>query len=856
MTVNGKTLCSVIQSFPVLLILAQNGNKCLTTPFIYKPPSPTHPPEYYEAYDALIQSLFHHGCHDYTPYSYGRKYTEDYAIKPCNPTIGHYPLPGYSVHESNHGYSGYPVYPAHEHTPGRRRKRPVVSNDVSIHLGHSFIIICWSRSRRLDRWTRARPFFGQRISLTLAFVSITSTVRFFPQRDDRRFNVFGAVQNILENPRRTLQNVLNFGPDRNPNRPGINGQYYEQYGRPNYPNYPNEYYYRNIRYPNRDFNNGRDIVFEPTNNPFQNNYPNQGFNTRPNEEYTNVPNFGNNNHNSIPSTDSNGQNNFDININIPQFGSEQNNGISTNPPGIDENNVTPAPQFESNNGIPDLPVVPGAPGVPGVPGVENNNGIPTVPPPGVEINGSENNNGIPEVPPGAVVEENNVTPSPQFESGNVNNGIPDVPPPGLENNNSIPTSPQSGFTDRNLGNSGTETSLTTLAPLTPVPNTGSRNNLNFGTEGLFLETCQTPEGSEGSCVNVYQCEPYLKLLKDAQRTTAATQLLRKALCGFEGNNPKVCCPRPGIPTVPPTQDPVTQAPVTQATTSTTEAHSGRSLTNEDFVDAFPEPPVCGTSSAQFSKVVGGVNAKLGDFPWMALLGYLFRGGPSVDWKCGGSLITARHVLTAAHCIHGLDNLYLVRLGELDLEKEDDGAAPIDVLIKTKIEHENYSRNSLTNDIGVLVLQQDVTFTKLIHPICIPLAPELRSNSYVNYNPLIAGWGSVSYRGPSASHLQALQLPVVSNEYCARAYSAYKEQTIDERVLCAGYELGGRDSCQGDSGGPLMQPVWNSKNFTTSMYQIGVVSYGKQCAQAGFPGVYTRVTQFIPWIQEKVLGKRT
>ncbi|KPJ15501.1 Proclotting enzyme [Papilio machaon] len=150
-----------------------------------------------------------------------------------------------------------------------------------------------------------------------------------------------------------------------------------------------------------------------------------------------------------------------------------------------------------------------------------------------------------------------------------------------------------------------------------------------------------------------ECEPYLKLLKDAQRTPSATQLLRKALCGFDGNNPKVCCPRPGIPTALPTQ-----APVTQATPPTTEPPrpSGKSLTDEDFVDAFPEPPVCGASSAQFSKVVGGVNAKLGDFPWMALLGYLYRGGPSVDWKCGGSLITSRHVLTAAHCIHGLDSL--------------------------------------------------------------------------------------------------------------------------------------------------------------------------------------------------------
>lgn len=61
-------------------------------------------------------------------------------------------------------------------------------------------------------------------------------------------------------------------------------------------------------------------------------------------------------------------------------------------------------------------------------------------------------------------------------------------------------------------------------------------------------------------------------------------------------------------------------------------------------------------------------------------------------------------------------------------------------------------------------------------------------------------------GPSASHLQMVQLPVVNTGKCAQAYSAYKAQVIDERVLCAGYEKGGKDACQGDSGGPLMLPM--------------------------------------------------
>lgn len=54
--------------------------------------------------------------------------------------------------------------------------------------------------------------------------------------------------------------------------------------------------------------------------------------------------------------------------------------------------------------------------------------------------------------------------------------------------------------------------------------------------------------------------------------------------------------------------------------------------------------------------------------------------------------------------------YVVRLGELDLAKEDDGAAPIDVLIRSMIKHEGYDSTAFTNDVGLLVLDKDVAFT--------------------------------------------------------------------------------------------------------------------------------------------------
>jgi secreted trypsin-like serine protease len=85
------------------------------------------------------------------------------------------------------------------------------------------------------------------------------------------------------------------------------------------------------------------------------------------------------------------------------------------------------------------------------------------------------------------------------------------------------------------------------------------------------------------------------------------------------------------------------------------------------------------------------------------------------------------------------------------------------------------------------------------------------------------------------------VPLLSPATCA-AITAYGSN-ITTNMLCAGYEQGGKDSCQGDSGGPLVVPN-NSGGYTLA----GVVSWGNQCALADNPGVYTRVSRFMNWIQ--------
>lgn len=90
------------------------------------------------------------------------------------------------------------------------------------------------------------------------------------------------------------------------------------------------------------------------------------------------------------------------------------------------------------------------------------------------------------------------------------------------------------------------------------------------------------------------------------------------------------------------------------------------------------------------------------------------------------------------------------------------------------------------------------------------------------------------------------IPVISNDECKQDYANFRTTVIDNRVLCAGYTQGGTDACQGDSGGPLMWAKVDGNNII--FYLIGVVSYGYKCAEAGYPGVYTRITSFTDWIQ--------
>lgn len=96
---------------------------------------------------------------------------------------------------------------------------------------------------------------------------------------------------------------------------------------------------------------------------------------------------------------------------------------------------------------------------------------------------------------------------------------------------------------------------------------------------------------------------------------------------------------------------------------------------------------------------------------------------------------------------------------------------------------------------------------------------------------------------SESHnkLRGLYHPIVSQLYCNEQYNG----RVSDRIVCAGYDEGGKGFCQGDSGGPLVK--FDEDGHNPSL--IGVVSWRKFCGESKFPDIYARVTSVRSWIKE-------
>ncbi|KAI5273973.1 Trypsin-1 [Manis pentadactyla] len=213
------------------------------------------------------------------------------------------------------------------------------------------------------------------------------------------------------------------------------------------------------------------------------------------------------------------------------------------------------------------------------------------------------------------------------------------------------------------------------------------------------------------------------------------------------------------------------------------------------------------------KIVGGYTCGKNSLPYQVSLnsGYHF---------CGGSLISAQWVVSAAHCYK---SRIQVRLGEHNIEVTEGNEQFINSA--KVIRHPNYNANDLNNDIMLIKLSSPATINSRVATVSLP-----RSCAAAGTQCLISGWGNTLSSGQNYPELlQCLNAPILSDSTCRNAYPG----EITSNMMCVGFLEGGKDSCQGDSGGPV---VCNGE-------LQGVVSWGYGCALKGKPGVYTKVCNY-------------
>uniref|UniRef100_A0A182QGH1 CLIP domain-containing serine protease n=1 Tax=Anopheles farauti TaxID=69004 RepID=A0A182QGH1_9DIPT len=254
------------------------------------------------------------------------------------------------------------------------------------------------------------------------------------------------------------------------------------------------------------------------------------------------------------------------------------------------------------------------------------------------------------------------------------------------------------------------------------------------------------------------------------------------------------------------------------------------------------------------RIVGGQIAGIDQYPWMALLQYVNHRKGTKRFACGGSLISTRFVLSAAHCFARLPagvELHKVRLGEWDTESEVDCedqddqltcAAPVqDFGYDRIIVHESYtgSNTDRANDIALVQLDREAECTEYIKPICLPEPGTPRKDRLYFGTMWGAGWGRTENATGSRYKLY-VPLDLYDQGACQESYQRRHKIPITDGQFCA---LGapGKDTCSGDSGGPLM------KTLQAVHYAVGIVSFGPVKCGSGIPAVYTRVDRYYDWI---------
>ena len=272
-----------------------------------------------------------------------------------------------------------------------------------------------------------------------------------------------------------------------------------------------------------------------------------------------------------------------------------------------------------------------------------------------------------------------------------------------------------------------------------------------------------------------------------------------------------------------------------------------------LTDALAEPCTCGcpTIQPEFSvlRVVNGETAKENSWPWQLLL-IVYASNGIWSSYCGASLISDRHVLTAAHCVFGHSSRFVyIFAGQHALNLD---VSPSSGFATAAIHvHESYDQVSLRHDIAIVTLKAPLRFDAYTSPACLAKPASPGSVLQLNDTLIATGWGRLSGEPDSTSrpsHLQQIKLAYVpvTHPLCIAAVGT--EPSSGQ--ICAGFPP--KNICYGDSGGPLVRQQRFGLANQTYWQQVGIVSLTWRCGyNSSYPDVFVDVQSYSTWIVDKM-----
>lgn len=274
---------------------------------------------------------------------------------------------------------------------------------------------------------------------------------------------------------------------------------------------------------------------------------------------------------------------------------------------------------------------------------------------------------------------------------------------------------------------------------------------------------------------------------------------------------------------------------------------------------------CGKQS--ISRIIGGEEAIENEMPWMCAI---MRSDNR--WRgCGAALLNCNPVVivTAAHCVQGIKDPSTVRIAcgahtmflkePSPLDRHEVRLEVEEILVHPEYRDPAYSLDKdgpkifrYLNDIAVIKVKNSLPCSRgIIYPVCVPRTGDV----HTGYNGLLSGWGRTSWpKGKVSETLKQIRLPIVSKTLCSKVCSvglnvlvriAVQTCHLADTQICAG-GMQGRGACQGDSGSALVARQTDDDPWTI----VGITSWSRGCALEGFPTVFTRISEYMPWISRQ------